>query len=210
MLSGASFIKYHIIGIGLELQSQTRGTTSQKDPKKQRMESIEKCIKFLVHATQCKLAYCKQPSCIKMKRVLTHISECRLMKLGRWNLCHVCKNFVLLCISHAKTCQKKDCPVPVCNRVKRNMRDMRNQRRVQAMHQRMAQINNASSSAANPQAVDESSLTYQDSSLNINFPPHHQSSPSVATDAAHSLRTSETQPEKVVFLMVLNSLQIQL
>ncbi len=158
MLSGASFIKYHIIGIGLELQSQTPGTTSQKDPKKQ---SIEKSIKFLVHAIQCELTYCKQPSCIKMKRVLTHTSECRLMKLGRWKLCQACNNFMLLCQSHAKTCQKNDCPITGCNRVKRNMRDERNQRRVQV------QMNDASSSAANPQAVNESSLTYQDSSLNI-------------------------------------------
>ncbi len=176
------------IGIGLDLDPQAPGTTGQKDPKKQRMESIEKCIKFLVHATQCKLAYCKQPSCIKMKRVLTHTSECRLMKLGRWNLCQVCKHFVLLCISHAKTCQKKDCPVPVCNRVKRNMRDKRNQRRVQAqmfMHQRMAQMNNASSSAANPQTVDGASPANQNSSPpNTSSPPHSRPSPTTATGAA--------------------------
>ena len=135
------------LGLGLELDNSTsQNQASQKDPKEQRKASIEKCIRFLVHATQCHNPHCKQPSCIKMKRVLTHTRECRLMLTGKWNQCTVCKQFVLLCISHAKTCNVDKCPVPVCARIKKNLRDQQNQRRVQAnrfMQQRMAQMTSA-------------------------------------------------------------------
>ena len=139
------------IGLGLELDnSQSQSTAAPKDPKEQRKASIEKCIKFLVHATQCHSSHCNQPSCIKMKRVLTHTRECKLMMTGKWNQCTVCKQFVLLCISHAKSCTMDQCPVPVCAHIKKNLRDQHNQRRVQEnrfMHQRMAQMHLKSSSA---------------------------------------------------------------
>lgn len=140
------------LGLGLELDnSQLQDQASQKDPKEQRKASVEKCIWFLVHATQCHNPHCKQPSCIKMKRVLTHTRECKLMLSGKWNQCTVCKQFVLLCISHAKSCNVEKCLVPVCARIKKNLRDQRNQRSVQAnrfMQQRMAQMHSAAATAA--------------------------------------------------------------
>ena len=139
------------LGLGLELDNSQTLETSHKDPKEQRKASIEKCIRFLVHATQCHNVHCKQPSCIKMKRVLTHTRDCKLMLTGKWNQCNVCKQFVLLCISHAKTCKVDKCPVPVCARIKKNLRDQQNQRRVQAqrfMQQRVAQMNSAAAAAA--------------------------------------------------------------
>ena len=145
-----------MLGLGLELDAQATDEASIKDPKEQRKASIEKCIRFLVHATQCHNTHCKQPSCIKMKRVLTHTRDCKLMLTGKWNQCNVCKQFVLLCISHAKSCNVDKCPVPVCARIKKNLRDQRNQRRVQAnrfMQQRVAQMNSAlnmTSTAAAP------------------------------------------------------------
>lgn len=148
-----------MLGLGLELDAQAADEASIKDPKEQRKASIEKCIRFLVHATQCHNTHCKQPSCIKMKRVLTHTRDCKLMLTGKWNQCNVCKQFVLLCISHAKSCNVDKCPVPVCARIKKNLRDQRNQRRVQAdrfMQQRVAQMNSAlnvptATAAATPQ-----------------------------------------------------------
>lgn len=142
-----------MLGLGLELDTQSQDQSSHKDPKEQRKASIEKCIRFLVHATQCHNVHCKQPSCIKMKRVLTHTRDCKLMLSGRWNQCNVCKQFVLLCISHAKSCNVDKCPVPVCARIKKNLRDQRNQRRVQQnrfMQQRMAQMNSALNSVPAP------------------------------------------------------------
>lgn len=157
------------LGLGLELD-QSLNQASQKDPKEQRKASIEKCIRFLVHATQCHNASCKQPSCIKMKRVLTHTRECKLMLSGKWNQCTVCKQFVLLCISHAKSCTTDRCPVPVCARIKKNLRDQRNQRRIQEnrfMHQRMAQMNSALNNNTPP--------TSQASSVASPAPPNNTS-----------------------------------
>ncbi len=148
------------LGLGLELENpQSQVEASQKDPKEQRKASIEKCIRFLVHATQCHNPHCKQPSCIKMKRVLTHTRECRLMLSGKWTQCTICKQFVLLCISHAKSCNVDRCPVPVCARIKKNLRDQR----VKAnrfMQQRMAQMNtlNNNATAAAPPISSQASV----------------------------------------------------
>lgn len=173
------------LGLGLELDTQARDEASIKDPKEQRKASIEKCIRFLVHATQCHNVHCKQPSCIKMKRVLTHTRDCKLMLTGKWNQCNVCKQFVLLCISHAKSCNVDKCPVPVCARIKKNLRDQRNQRRVQAqrfMQQRVAQMNSAfnmssgnSSSAPTPAAA--TAATASTSQVGVASPAPPNTSP---------------------------------
>ena len=92
--------------------------------KEQRQSSIES---YLLHATKCHDPHCKQPSCIKMKRVLTHTRECKLMLSNKWSLCKICKQFVLLCISHAKNCNEDECSVPVCNKIRKNLHDQRNQ-----------------------------------------------------------------------------------
>ena len=109
--------------LGLGLDDETTPQEGPKDPKEQRKASIEKCIRYLVHATKCHDPHCKQPSCIKMKRVLTHTRECKLMLSNKWSLCKICKQFVLLCISHAKNCNEDKCPVPVCARIKKSLRD---------------------------------------------------------------------------------------
>ena len=137
--------------LGLGLDDDTSFQEGPKDPKEQRKASIEKCIRYLVHATKCHDPHCKQPSCIKMKRVLTHTRECKLMLSNKWNMCKICKQFVLLCISHAKNCNEDKCPVPVCARIKKNLRDQRNQQSVQRqrfMQLRMAQMSKSSQAAS--------------------------------------------------------------
>ena len=123
------------LGIGLE--DETTPQDRSKDPKKQRKAAIEKCICYLVHATKCHDPHCKQPSCIQMKRVLTHTRECKLMLSNKWNMCKICKQFVLLCISHAKNCNEDKCPVPVCARIKNNLRDQQSVQYRRFMQQRM-------------------------------------------------------------------------
>ena len=67
---------------------------------------------------------CKQPSCIKMKRVLRHTRDCKLRMSGN---CTICKQFLLLCYSHAKSCTDDKCPVPICARIKKNLQEQRAQ-----------------------------------------------------------------------------------
>ena len=102
--------------LGLDLNNKPSFQEGPKDPKEQRKASIEKYICYLVHATKCYDPHCKQPSCIKIKRVLIHTRECKLMLSNKWNMCKICKQFVLLCISHAKNCNEDKCPLPVCAR----------------------------------------------------------------------------------------------
>ena len=150
--------------LGLGLDDEASFQEGPKDPREQRKASIEKCIRYLVHATKCHDPHCKLPSCIKMKRVLTHSRECKLMLSNKWSMCKICKQFVLLCISHAKNCHEDKCPVPVCARIKKNLRDQRNQQQVQRnrfMQMRMTQmsasvtnqvasVQNANNSVASP------------------------------------------------------------
>ena len=150
--------------LGLGLDDEASFQEGPKDPREQRKASIEKCIRYLVHATKCHDPHCKLPSCIKMKRVLTHSRECKLMLSNKWSMCKICKQFVLLCISHAKNCNEDKCPVPVCARIKKNLRDQRNKQAVQRqrfMQMRMAHmsasvtnqvasVQNANNSVASP------------------------------------------------------------
>ncbi len=124
------------LGLGLGLEELP--PDKEQDPRAQRKASIEKCIQFLVHASQCRDPTCKLPSCIKMKRVLRHTRDCKLRMSGS---CTVCKQFLLLCYSHAKSCTEDKCPVPVCARIKKKLREQRMQQRMrqnQFMQQRMA------------------------------------------------------------------------
>ena len=141
------------------MDDEIQQDTAQKDPREQRKASIQKCIQFLVHASQCRDPMCKQPSCIKMKRVLRHTRDCKLRMSGN---CTICKQFLLLCYSHAKSCTDDKCPVPICARIKKNLREQRAQsqkRQNRFMQQRMANMsqmsnngngNNQSTSTASP------------------------------------------------------------
>ena len=99
--------------LGLGLDDEIQQDTAQKDPREQ------KCIQFLVHASQCRDPMCKQPSCIKMKRVLRHTRDCKLRMSGN---CTICKQLLLLCHSHAKSCTDDKCLVPICARIKKELR----------------------------------------------------------------------------------------
>ena len=107
--------------LGLGLDDEIQQDPAQKDPREQRKASIQRCIQFLVHASQCRDPMCNQPDCIKMKRVLRHTRNCK--KLRQSGSCTICKQFLLLCYSHAKSCTNDKCPVPICARIKKNLRE---------------------------------------------------------------------------------------
>ena len=122
--------KHPMFKQGLDIDDPQSNESSKQDPQKARKASIEKCIRALVHAAQCRDPHCKQPSCIKMKKVLTHTKECKQLS-RKWNQCNICKQFVLLCISHAKNCTDDKCHVPLCAAIKKNLKEQRKQRTVQ-------------------------------------------------------------------------------
>ena len=116
-----------MVKLGLDIDDPQSNKAKQLDPQKASQASIENCIRALVHATQCRDPRCKQPSCIKMKKVLTHTKECKLMLARKWNQCTICTQFVLLCISHARNCNEDTCRVPLCTIIKKNLKEQRKQ-----------------------------------------------------------------------------------
>ena len=85
-----------------------------------RKQSIQKCIQELIHACQCRDMTCKLQSCIKMKRVIRHTRDCRLRN-SREN-CSICRQFVALCLFHARNCNENQCSVPLCSNIKQKLR----------------------------------------------------------------------------------------
>ena len=81
--------------------------------------SIQKCIQSLDHACQCQDMTCKLQSCIKMKRVIRHTRDCRLCNNGN---CSICKQFVALCLFHARQCDENQCSVPLCSNIKQKLK----------------------------------------------------------------------------------------
>ena len=153
--------------LGLGLDDEIQQDTAQKDPREQRKASIQKCIQFLVHASQCRDPMCKQPSCIKMKRVLRHTRDCKLRMSGN---CTICKQFLLLCYSHAKSCKDDKCPVPICARIKKNLREQRAQaqlRQNRFMQLRMINMNQMTSTSNS-----NGSSNHQASSIASPAPAH--------------------------------------
>lgn len=158
-----------MVKLGLDIDDPQSNEAKQLDPQKARQASIEKCIRALIHATQCRDPHCKQPSCIKMKKVLTHTRECKLMLARKWNQCTICKQFVLLCISHAKNCTDDVCRVPLCATIKKNLKEQRKQRTVEThrfAQQRVARMasmltnSSSTSTGGNVSSPQQSSSTH--------------------------------------------------
>ena len=116
------------LGLGLEFEGESEPQQPQ-NPHEARKQSIQKCIQSLVHACQCRDVTCKLQSCIKMKRVIRHTRDCRLRNNGN---CSICKQFVALCLYHARNCKESRCSVPLCSNIKQKLEK---QRREQQIHQ---------------------------------------------------------------------------
>ena len=92
----------------------------EKNTSSARALAIERCIKSLVHACNCRIGNnCQSPSCHKMKRVVAHTQQCRRKSNGG---CPICKQLIALCCYHAKTCDKSNCPVHFCQNIKAKLR----------------------------------------------------------------------------------------
>ena len=109
------------LGLSLEDDNQTEPQMPQ-NPHEARKQSIQKCIQSLVHACQCRDMTCKLQSCIKMKRVIRHTRDCRLRNNGN---CSICKQFVALCLFHARNCNENQCSVPLCSNIKQKLKKQR-------------------------------------------------------------------------------------
>ncbi|KAK8377538.1 hypothetical protein O3P69_013878 [Scylla paramamosain] len=127
-------------------------STENFSPQEARRQSIQRCIQSLVHASQCKDATCRLPSCQKMKRVLAHTKSCKKKNNGG---CAICKQLIALCCYHARNCKEERCVVPYCFYIKQKLRQQEMQQRFQQqqlMKRRMQPMNatHMVGGAANP------------------------------------------------------------
>ncbi|XP_041528260.1 histone acetyltransferase p300-like [Microtus oregoni] len=121
--------KMEELGVGLGEESNNQEAEvpvpSREAP---RLLSTQCCLRSLVHACQCRNAYCSLPSCQKMKRVVLHTKGCKRKTNGE---CPICKQLIALLCYHAKRCQKNICPLPFCSNIKKKIRQRQLQHRLQ-------------------------------------------------------------------------------
>ena len=130
--------KMEKLGLGLEFESESESQQPQ-NPHDARKQSIQKCNQSLVHAYQCRDISCKLQSCIKMKRLIQHThSKCRQRNNGN---CSICKQFVALCLYHARNCKESRCSVLLCRNIKQKLEKQRNEQQDRLIMGWMADIN---------------------------------------------------------------------
>lgn len=105
--------------LGLDLDEETQNDNKQANPQEARKQSIQRCIQSLVHACRCVDQACPQPSCMKMKRVVSHTKICKRKTNGG---CPICKQLIALCCYHAKHCKEIKCLVPFCPNIKHKLK----------------------------------------------------------------------------------------
>ncbi|TPP62652.1 CREB-binding protein 1 (SmCBP1), partial [Fasciola gigantica] len=122
-------VKY---GLGIDEDSSSSegandrgaGASSTAD----RRSSIERCIKSLLHACQCRDANCRMQTCTQMKRVLCHARNC--VKKAT-NSCVLCRQLLSLLWHHARGCEESKCSVPFCANIKYRVKQKQLQQRLQ-------------------------------------------------------------------------------
>ena len=161
--------------LGLGLDDEIQQDPALKDPREQCKAFIQKCIQFLVHGSQCCDVMCTQPGCIRMKRILRHTRDCELQISEN---CITCKQFLSLCYSHAKNCNNDECPVPVCPRIKKNLREQHAKelmRQNHFMQQRMATTKMLSNSYGNHQTASAQLASQYQNQQSMTFMPEMES-----------------------------------
>ena len=109
-----------------ELHHPTLLPVQDKIVDSDRYSAIQRCIRALVHACHCQDANCQNPSCHKMKRVVSHVRQCKRKSTGG---CPICKQFIALCCYHAKVCQDAECKVHWCQKIQKKLKEGKSQQR---------------------------------------------------------------------------------
>uniref|UniRef100_A0A914QR13 histone acetyltransferase n=1 Tax=Panagrolaimus davidi TaxID=227884 RepID=A0A914QR13_9BILA len=78
----------------------------------QREEEVKKIFMDIVHADKCVDESCPLEKCLKCKKVLEHVRQCKKQQEFQ---CPICKRFVRILHFHAKPCAVEFCAVPFCH-----------------------------------------------------------------------------------------------
>ena len=95
---------------------------------------LDRLMKSLEHASQCRDGNCRVSSCLKMRRVIEHTRVCSRRQK---NECNQCKQLIALCACHARTCNNSSCYVTYCDNIRQRLKQRRLQQ--QSENLRVAQ-----------------------------------------------------------------------
>ena len=93
--------------------------TSDRINNPDNLNAIQRCIQSLVHACQCRDPNCQSLSCLRMKKILSHVRQCPRKSTDG---CQICRQFIALCSFHVKACQEDKCLVHWCKNIKQVLR----------------------------------------------------------------------------------------
>lgn len=98
---------------------------AQQQESKSTPESINKhhfdtYLNWFIHSIYCRSNNCTFNNCMQFKRILQHSKTCQKIKT---NQCDLCRQIITLCIYHAKNCSDDTCHLPLCNSIKRKLRE---------------------------------------------------------------------------------------
>lgn len=177
-------VKY---GLGIDEDSgaseETGDRPSSAASTADRRSSIERCIKSLLHACQCRDANCRMQTCTQMKRVLCHTRNC--VKKAT-NSCLLCRQLLSLLWHHARCCDESKCPVPFCLNIKYRVKQKQLQQRLQQnklLRRRISTMNRGAVPAADhtplgphasstPIGTGSSSLSVSDVNTSLQTSPY--------------------------------------
>ncbi|KAL3315451.1 hypothetical protein Ciccas_005917 [Cichlidogyrus casuarinus] len=155
-------------GFGLDEAGDSR-SDSQSASDRPATAGLEKCIRSLVHACQCKDANCRMQYCRTMKQVLCHAKSCT--KRAN-NTCQFCKQLLSICYNHARYCNENQCPVPFCYNIRYRIKQQQLQRKWQNNKLLRRRISNMNRGASATNASEGSSIQPQHNPSDVISPPN--------------------------------------
>eukprot|EP00794_Sanderia_malayensis_P017480 gene17480-19228_t len=86
----------------------------------EKRKRVELMLERMQHTARCTSSNCVMPSCAKLKHVLKHSRQCKKKSKSG---CHMCKQFIHLCLLHAKQCKYNNCLINFCSLIKRRLQE---------------------------------------------------------------------------------------
>lgn len=143
---------------------------------KAQRQLFELYLSVFMHAVNCRNANCTYAKCSQFKRLVQHSKNCP----KRNSQCDSCKQMIVLCISHAKTCKENVCQVPFCYNIKLKLKHQKainsqaERRRMLMMNKTFRQsANSHSSTLSSNLAIANSPAPQQQQQLEHNLNAHH-------------------------------------
>lgn len=152
---------HRMVKLGLDLDDgsapQPAGSDSAEGDMKVAEARRQNYAQLLAHTCHCRNANCMRPGCLRMQGLVTHMRGCDRKQKG----CQTCRQMVLLCCQHARSCTEARCPVPFCPKIRENQERRRREQLFQQQQLVRRRVANMQRSVYLASAGDERDSTPQ-------------------------------------------------